>query len=111
MRICIHRYPSFLVCLFLLLMVWQNCFAELLVNAIAGPEITRGPYLQAQTQTSVVVRWRTAILASSKVYFGRSVKVLDASVQDDALKTEHEIVLTGLSPDTKYYYTVDAASY
>lgn len=68
--------------------------------------LTRGPYMNMATQTSIVIRWRTDIITSSKVSFGTSPGNLTNSVSDASLVTEHEIQLTGLTPNTKYYYSI-----
>jgi PKD repeat protein len=69
-----------------------------------------------------VIRWRTSEPASSTVLFGPASEVtggaalgpepgaLTASVHDAALTTEHELTLTGLSPNTRYYYAVGHGS-
>ncbi len=72
----------------------------------SGAEVTRGPYLQKGTPTSVVVRWRTDAESDSRVRYGTDPGDLSMSVDDPAPTTEHELTLTGLSPDTKYYYSV-----
>ena len=70
------------------------------------PALTRGPYLQLGTPTSVVVRWRTDTASDSRVTYGMAVGDLDTFVDDAALTTEHVVTLSGLSPDTKYFYSV-----
>ncbi|HYC60326.1 MAG TPA: metallophosphoesterase, partial [Thermoanaerobaculia bacterium] len=72
--------------------------------------VTRGPYLQMGTPTSVIVRWRTNGPTNSRVRYGTAPGTLDVIVEDAALTTEHEITLTGLSPATTYYYSVGSSS-
>jgi len=67
--------------------------------------VTRGPYLQQPTPQSVIVRWRTDTESDSEVKYGTSPGPYGASVKDYAVTTNHEIKITGLNPDTKYYYT------
>jgi len=76
----------------------------------AGEVITRGPYLQLGTPSSVIVRWRTDVPASSEVRFGTTQGSLTGSVSETLFVTEHEIELTGLFPDTRYYYAVGTHS-
>jgi hypothetical protein len=45
----------------------------------------------------------------SKVSFGTSAADLSQSVIDNVNTTEHEIKLTGLSQDTKYFYSTSPA--
>jgi hypothetical protein len=69
-------------------------------------EISRGPYLQSGTATSVVVRWSTVVPTDSIVRYGSAPDSLTSSVGSGGLTTDHEIELSGLSPDTRYYYSV-----
>ena len=80
------------------------------LDGLIESSLTRGPYLNSGTPTSVVVRWRTNIPAASVVYFGASAGQLANFVSDPAETTEHTITLTGLTPDTRYFYAIaDAA--
>jgi len=72
--------------------------------------LTRRPYLQLGTPTSVEIRWRTATPTDSRVDFGLDPSALTSTVTDAAPKTEHGIPLTGLTPGTRYYYGVGSAS-
>ncbi|MEZ4781447.1 MAG: metallophosphoesterase [Flavobacteriaceae bacterium] len=68
--------------------------------------LERGPYLQKGTTTSVVVRWRTDVPTESVVNYGTSLGSLNQNESDLLPKTEHEIEITGLNADTKYYYNI-----
>lgn len=70
------------------------------------PVLLRGPYLQQPTSSSMIVRWRTDINAPSKVQYGTSVGSLNSVVVDSTPKTEHIITVSGLSSNTKYFYSV-----
>jgi hypothetical protein len=74
------------------------------------PAITRGPYLQLATPTSIFVRWRTDLATDSRVRYGSSPASLTNVVTDPATVTEHEINVTSLSPNTQYYYDVGTTS-
>ncbi len=71
--------------------------------------VVRGPYLQSGTPESVIVRFRTDTPRSTRVVFGNAPGSLTKEVVDSAAVTEHEILLDGLAPDTKYYYAVGDA--
>lgn len=71
-----------------------------------APSITRGPYLQMGGQHSVTLRWRTNIATDTKVAFGTVQNSLTSMASDAGLTKEHEISVTGLTPDTKYFYSV-----
>jgi PKD repeat protein len=68
--------------------------------------VTRGPYLQSGTPTSVVVRWRTVEPSSTRVWYGLAPGERRMSEGSRTETTEHEVTLSGLSPGTTYYYAV-----
>ena len=69
-------------------------------------KITRGPYLQVSTPTSMIIRWRTDVAVASKINYGSTQNALNLSKSDDSPKTEHIITIDNLKPDTKYFYSV-----
>lgn len=71
-----------------------------------GVTLSRGPYLQKGTPTSIVIRWRTNEPTTSLVKYGLTLIDLNFTVHDSGSVTEHEVVLTGLIPNTKYYYRI-----
>jgi hypothetical protein len=81
-------------------------FSSTLIYAGQDPLITRGPYLQAGTETTMVVRWRSSNQSISTVKWGTSYNQQTNSVTDSAATGEHELKITGLQPFTKYYYSV-----
>ena len=70
------------------------------------PMVTRGPYLQVATPTSMTVRWRTNIATTGRVRYGTSITSLGSTTDAVGSTIDHEITLTGLTPDTRYYYSV-----
>ncbi len=72
--------------------------------------VTRGAYLQQASPSSIFIRWRTNIPADSRVRFGTSVTNLNQTVSNATLKTEHIIQLTGLTANTKYFYSIGTAN-
>lgn len=70
----------------------------------------RGPYLQMATPTSIVVRWRTAEINTGRVRFGSGPANLDFSVDEPAPGNNHEVELTGLAPNTKYFYDIESTT-
>ncbi len=68
--------------------------------------ITRGPYLQMATSASMQVRWRTDFATDSRVNFGLAADNLNQQVSDNTSTTEHIVNVTGLSPNTKYFYNI-----
>src|ERR1700743_1721459 len=68
--------------------------------------LLRGPYLQAASTNSIVIRSRTDVLTRGIVHCGTDRQLLDRNSQDTILVTEHKVKLEGLQPNTKYYYTI-----
>jgi hypothetical protein len=80
------------------------------VLASAPPSsLLRGPYLQSCTQTSIVVRWRTDVANQGVVQFGTSAASLVNVATEPFATTEHAVFLTGLSADTRYFYSIGDA--
>lgn len=69
-------------------------------------QVTRGPYLQQATPASVVVRWRTDVATDSRVRYGDAPSGLTFTADDFAPTTEHVVELSGLEPETTYFYAV-----
>ncbi len=81
---------------------FNHCLVAQRVNII------RGPYLNSVTSTSAVIRWRTEQPTDSKVAFSMELNKVELSVgiSDINLAIDHEVLVTGLSPKTKYFYAV-----
>jgi len=56
------------------------------------------------------VRWRTSVDTDSEVRCGSAPGSLVVCGQDLAGTSEHVLTLTGLTPDTRYYYSVGSTS-
>jgi len=72
--------------------------------------LTRGPYIQLATHKSIVIRWRSNVASDSRVRYGTSPLNLNFTTTNSTQKTEHEVELVGLSPNTKYYYSVGSST-
>lgn len=69
--------------------------------------LTRGPYLQVGGKEAITVRWRTSQPCLGKVLVGTTVGNYSvASAAEDCPQTDHELRVTGLQPDTKYFYRI-----
>ena len=79
---------------------------DLELDATDGIEITRGPYLQLATPSSIVVRWRTNVASSTRVLYGTTLLDLDQSVTErgahhrarrpaDEPRSRHALLLRG----------------
>jgi len=72
--------------------------------------VTRGAYLQMGTANQMTVRWRTNIATDSRVQFGTIQGTLSQTVDDANLTTEHEVRLTNLIANTKYFYSIGSTT-
>lgn len=70
--------------------------------------LTRGPYLQSLSPTSVLVVWETDIPGSSRVDYGPTADH-GLSVENAAAVTHHAVLLTGLNPNSVVHYQVATA--
>ncbi|MCB9350364.1 MAG: metallophosphoesterase [Lewinellaceae bacterium] len=74
--------------------------------ARALPGVIRGPYLQMGTPTSMTIKWRTETSTDSKIWYGASASSLTQTLTIDGTRTDHEVTITGLTPNTRFYYAV-----
>ncbi|HET6564041.1 MAG TPA: DNRLRE domain-containing protein, partial [Xanthomonadales bacterium] len=75
-------------------------------STIHAASVTRGPYLQLQTEAGITVRWRTDVSTDSVVRYGLTPGNLNQSVQIIGSRTDHSVALANLVPNQKYYYSV-----
>ena len=69
--------------------------------------LTRGPYLQSVTPSSIIIVWETDYASEGTVAYGEMTDTLiSLSTDDPQIDTHHAITLTGLSPYTMYHYQV-----
>lgn len=84
------------------------------ITAVAGGgSLTRGPYLQKAAPTQMTIRWRNTINDLGRVRYGTSPSALDQSTDEAAVPASgfnHEVTLTGLTPNTTYYYSIGSAN-
>jgi hypothetical protein len=73
------------------------------------PAITRGAYLQMLSPNSITIRWQTDIASNSKVDFGTTM-AYGTSTNNATVSTEHEVQLTGLTANTKYFYQIGTST-
>ena len=76
----------------------------------AVSSVTRGPYLQMASSSSMTIRWRTSTATDSEVRAGTSANNLSKIERSSTQTTEHEIRLTDLTPNTTYYYSIGSSS-
>ena len=67
---------------------------------------SRGPYLQSPASTSIIIKWRSSKSSPGRVRYGTLSGKLDRVVQTRTDTRDHEVLLEGLEPATRYYYEV-----
>jgi acid phosphatase type 7 len=87
------------------------CLLFLLFPFRIFAQVTRQPYLQIPSPNSIIVRWQTGTGVIGKLSFGTSVTSLTVNILESVdERIYHEVKITGLRPETKYYYSVDGTS-
>lgn len=84
--------------------------ALLALQGAFSQTVTRGPYLQSLTPTSVKIKWRTNTASNSRVYYGTDPANLNLYEDVAASVTNHTVKLSNLQPYTTYYYSVGSAT-
>ena len=77
---------------------------------LTAETITRGPYLQQATPSSIVVRWRTDVAVTGRVRYGTTLGSPTLTATEAATTTEHSVNLTGLTAGMTYFYHVGNTS-
>jgi hypothetical protein len=72
--------------------------------------LERSPYLQSVSPSAATLRWRTSAADESVVHYGLTAGDLNTTVSSGTPVTEHAVTLTGLTPNTRYYYSVGSAA-
>ncbi|HAB16539.1 MAG TPA: metallophosphoesterase family protein [Verrucomicrobiota bacterium] len=85
-------------------------FLLFLLPTQASPKVIRGPYLQLATPNSMVIRWRTDQLCPGMVRFGLTPATATNRTSHSGELSEHVVRLSGLKPDTRYFYEVGRAT-
>ncbi|WP_444995301.1 fibronectin type III domain-containing protein [Aliikangiella sp. IMCC44359] len=82
-------------------------FTTLAAPDTKPPVIVGNPLIQNITHQSVVIRWSTDEPATTVVAIGTSPQSMDRiESKNEALKTQHNLAITGLEPETVYYFQV-----
>lgn len=71
--------------------------------------LTRGPYLQSVTTSTIIVAWETDLPSRGEIAYGETA-AYGSSATDAAVGTRHAVTLTGLVPHTTYRYRVESDS-
>lgn len=73
-------------------------------------QVTRQPYLQIPRPDGVTIRWQSGTGDIGKLCYGTSVTSLSQEIpESEDERIYHEVKISGLQPQTKYYYSVDGS--
>lgn len=72
------------------------------------PYLLRGPYVQMGTPTSMNIQYRTGYSVPTLVKYGETENNLTDIVSESKPAIDHNLQITGLQPDTKYFYAVES---
>ncbi len=86
------------------------CVLVLLTTTVHAQSVTRGPYLQMQSDHGITIHWRTSTATDSVVRFGGAPASLTNSVVVSGTRTEHSVNLSGLSAAQHYFYSIGTSS-
>lgn len=81
-----------------------------LILAAAAPaaaSLKKGPYLQHPTMDGISILWETSAAGVDQLEWGASQN-LDHQIPDPSPTRSHEHRISGLEPDTLYYYRITA---
>ena len=76
------------------------------LRALSDVGFLRTPYLQNLQHNSVTVMWETTVPSIGYVEFGAGEWLERIATHPEVASTHHEVVLTGLDPDSRYFYRV-----
>lgn len=97
--------------IFLVIIVLFGC-ARFLDKSLGGIyDGDRSPYLQSASSDSIIIRWQTKKPNIGVIRFGENQNQFEKVVSETVADDEHSIRLSGLEPNTRYYYSVGTAKY
>jgi 3',5'-cyclic AMP phosphodiesterase CpdA len=88
----------------------SDLFFDMELVGINTLSVTRGPFLQIGSQTGITIRWKTDVATNSRVTYGTSFGTYTNTVDSALLTTDHIVRISGLTADTKYYYTIGSTT-
>ncbi|MFN0152048.1 MAG: S8 family serine peptidase [bacterium] len=87
--------------------------ATLEANATAdfeGPVITNVAGGDAADE-NVTITWTTDVLSTSQVYYGTTTALGSSTALDSSLTTSHSVTISGLTPESGYFFDVESETH
>jgi phosphodiesterase/alkaline phosphatase D-like protein len=72
-------------------------------------QITNGPNVDYVGSNRAKISWSTNVPSSSVVTYGTDPNLMNEVAEAPWRKTTHQLTLTNLNPDTKYYFRIQPA--
>ncbi len=79
-------------------------FVVFLTTSLFANTLHFGPYLQSAKPGGITILWETNEPTIGKVFYGSLPNNLDNGLKEEKARTLHQIRITGLKPNQKYYY-------
>ena len=80
---------------------------NLAASAIPAHRLARAPYLQnVSSDGSVFIHFKTKTPCRAEVRYGKSSSEINQKAVDKIIRTNHEVKLTALEPNKRYYYQI-----
>lgn len=88
--------------------VWLALWAAALPGVVGAALLVNAPVVELTSGTNAVVRWSTDVPTGGRVRYGLALPNLNQGAEDE-VQVQHSVVMTGLRPGTRYFYTVGTA--
>lgn len=83
-------------------------FSFPVIIAAQSHKVVKGPYLSwsRDPKTTMTIGWETRDKCAGQVNYGLSLDKIAFEVREYSESAVHQVTLTGLKPDTRYYYAI-----
>lgn len=92
------------LCFVFFLIIFQLSIAQ------SSSQLKIGPFLQSVNSYGITLKWRTNNATDSRVTIGNQLGIYTIDATNTSIDTNHSVTISGLLPDTKYYYQFGSIS-
>lgn len=83
-------------------------YFDLRLAAFHDKGFVKGPYLQRMGPDTVTIMFESSVISTPYIEYGAGSELTESATSPSTGGTLHEVTLTGLQPDTRYFYRVRA---